>query len=67
MLMTEEQRDHFMIGETVMVGDQQGVIKTVIEHTVEDEDGDRRTHRRVIVDVGDREVNASSSDVEVVR
>jgi len=67
MLMTEEQRDHFMIGESVTVKGQQGVIKTVIEHTVEDEDGDRRTHRRVIVDCGDREINAGSDDVEVVR
>lgn len=66
MLMTEEADGHFMIGQTVEVNDRTGEIQTVIEHTIE-EDGDRETHRRVIVDVGDREINAGSSDVEVAR
>ena len=66
MLMTEEAADHFMIGETVEVNGKTGEIKTVIEHTVEDQNGNRQTHRRVIGDTGDREINAGSSDVEVV-
>ena len=65
MLMTEEQSDHFMIGQTVEVDGKTGEIKNIIEHTVEDEDGTRQTHRRVIVDTGDCEVNAPSSEVEV--
>lgn len=65
--MTEENSDHFMIGKSVTVNGKEGVIKTVIEHTIEDENRVRQTHRRVIVDVGDHEINAGARDVEVVK
>ncbi len=68
MLLTEEQPDHFMVGSSVDVSgeDQSGVIKTVIQHTVEDESGERETHKRVIVELDDgREVNVGSSKVDV--
>lgn len=66
MLMTEQSTDHFMVGETVEVDGDRGEITAVIEHTFE-EDGERETHKRVLVDIGDREINAGSTDVEVVR
>lgn len=65
--MTEQADDHFMIGREVEVEGRTGEIKTVIEHTVEDGNGERESHRRVIVDVGDGEINAGSADIEVVR
>lgn len=66
MLTTEKQTDHFMVGEAVAIDGDQGVIRAVIEHTYEDDDG-RHTDKRVLVDLGDREMNCSSDRVEVVR
>lgn len=65
MLMTDQSTDHFMVGEAVEVDGERGEISAVIEHTIE-ENGERKTHKRVLVDVGDREINAGSSEIEVV-